>query len=120
MKTLNFYDSKIEIISEATDFAEFKCHIGLQNIFFDGHFPLKPIFPAVGQMRLIEHLLSSWNYSSCKVNEISKSRFLNVILPASIINLKIEKLNENSYCWQFFDHTKIFSRGNFIIEKIFE
>lgn len=120
MKTENFYDSKIEIISEATDFAEFKCHIGSKNIFFDGHFPLKPIFPAVGQMRLIEHLLSCWKYSPCKVNEISKSRFLNAILPDSIVDLKIEKLNENSFSWQFFDHSKVFSRGNFIIEKTVE
>ena len=66
-----------------------KAFISEESVYFDGHFPKFKLLPAVAQIDLIAHFASKYLGTEANFSEIRRFKFVNKILPNSILTVKI-------------------------------
>ena len=59
--------------------------------FFDGHFPGRPVLPAIGQLVLIERLHLLRQASHAGVSEIENLRFVRPVAPGEMLTVKLDE-----------------------------
>lgn len=85
-------------------------HIPEDHPLFAGHFPGFPIFPAVGQIDLIQDHLAGILGREVIILRVIKAKFPLPILPDSRLRLDLS-LSENEASWKILSLGKICSLG---------
>ena len=87
-------------------------------LYFDGHFPGFPIFPAVAQMEFVTRFASRYLGTGIAVSQIKRLKFVNLIQPNTQLLLKIEKNKDNiSFNLTSPNGATVYSLGTFIQEN---
>lgn len=85
--------------------------------FYKGHFPNFPITPGVAQLYLAEFLCKNFFLDYIKIKQVKKLKFSNIINPDSVINLELEKINDNIK-FKYFDSEKTYSSAIFLVDNM--
>lgn len=101
------------------DCASFKlCFLNNSN-FFKGHFDGFPILPGVVQLFWAAYFTKVAFKLDCNAGQIRKIKFSNIIRPAVIVDLNIEKL-PNGINYTYSDEHKTYSSGLLPLKNIYE
>jgi 3-hydroxymyristoyl/3-hydroxydecanoyl-(acyl carrier protein) dehydratase len=66
-----------------------KVRVPTDCVWFDGHFPSKPILPGVAQLMLVMDILKQALDPAITVDGVSRVRFKQMILPEDVIDVNI-------------------------------
>jgi 3-hydroxyacyl-[acyl-carrier-protein] dehydratase len=64
-------------------------HLPTDCVWFDGHFPSKPILPGVAQLILVMDILKQALEPTITVDGVSRVRFKQMIRPEDVIDVRI-------------------------------
>lgn len=94
----NFYEIINKEKSEDGDIFTIEIEINKDHPIFEGHFPNNPVMPGVCMMQIIKEFTEEIVGSKLFMEKCSNVKFMAVINPNinSILNLRIEVLNEDS------------------------
>lgn len=57
---------------------------------FDGHFPGRPILPAIGHLFLIGHLLETARGTGASITSVDRFRIASSVLPGARLRVRVE------------------------------
>ena len=71
------------------------CRLGETTIldtlpYFEGHFPERPILPAVAQMRLLEDFLGEVEGRACVIVAATALKFSGIIEPLDVVGISLD------------------------------
>ena len=78
--------------------------------FFKGHFPEQQLVPGVFQIYFAKKLASTHFQLNLNKGQYKRIKFSNIILPDSVVKLKLTKLN-NQVTYEYYNDEQKFSSG---------
>ena len=82
--------------------------------YFEGHFPKYPVLPGIVQVEWVIHFVKQHlTHRDITIMNIDQLKFTQVILPKSIVNVKIQ-IENNKIIFQYFNDSATFSNGKII------
>ncbi len=66
-----------------------RVRVPADSAFFDGHFPDRPILPAVTELALVEELARETLGTECSIHEIPSMRFRSPVGPGEELSLSL-------------------------------
>ncbi len=82
-----------------TDVFVYHVDVRKNHAYFKGHFPTFPVFPAIGQLALLQHAIEAYHEKECEIIALPMAKFLQPIVPD--IHLVIELHIEGHGCMSF-------------------
>jgi 3-hydroxymyristoyl/3-hydroxydecanoyl-(acyl carrier protein) dehydratase len=70
-------------------------------VWFDGHFPKKPILPGVAQLTLVADILHRALGTPVVVEQVSRVRFKQMIQPDEVIAISLSPTNSDAAAYGF-------------------
>ncbi len=94
---LGTYCKNLQVISSSKEMVECSASFQFANEFvgFKGHFPDKPVLPAIGQLALVRYVSEKGLGIQLIPNEYNKTKFTGMILPGQELSvfIKLRKLD---------------------------
>lgn len=87
--------------------------------FFKGHFQDFPLVPGLAQLYLAKEFANAYFELNLGQGQWKKIKFSNIIIPESIIYLKLEKTIKH-VTYEYYDDNKKYASGIFLCENIFK
>jgi len=78
-----------EITNASVDDRSLEVVVGSDSRFFDGHFPERPILPAVAQLTLVEVLLRRCCGDAARIAALERLRLLAVVQPGDRLLVRL-------------------------------
>jgi 3-hydroxyacyl-[acyl-carrier-protein] dehydratase len=69
------------------------------SMWFNGHFPDQPILPGVGQLVILNQLISKFHGKEVFLSQIKRAKFKKLIEPMDILQINIE-IKEDHYSYK--------------------
>lgn len=89
----------LSINSDRTITAE--AQVAADCVWFDGHFPQKPILPGVAQLTLVADILHRALGRPVVVEQVSRVRFKQMIQPDEVIAISLSPTNTDAAAYGF-------------------
>lgn len=89
----------LSINSDRTITAE--AQVPADCVWFDGHFPHKPILPGVAQLTLVADILHRALGQPVAVEQVSRVRFKQMIQPDEVITISLSPTNTDTAAYGF-------------------
>jgi|GEM_PF-5308575 len=70
----------------------FETTLATDDPLFAGHFPDVPLYPAIGQLALIEAALSRWQQSPCALAAAPNLKFLRPLRPGEQVEVRLDSV----------------------------
>ena len=93
-----------------------RCRIDAGWPGFDGHFPGRPLLPAVAQLRLAEALLAQAGDGSARLGGGRALKFLKPVLPGDTLQLRLQRLASGDYRFTLGDADGVRTRGTLQVD----
>lgn len=78
-----------------------KVVLGAGHPWLEGHFPGAPVFPAVGQLRFVEHATRLLTGEDRELESIERARFQEPIVPGDLLELALDTSALPRIAWTF-------------------
>ena len=75
--------------------------VGADSPWFSGHFPGNPILPGIAQLGMVLDIIQEFGHGECKISEIKKVRFKQMIRPKDPITIMTTCRGENPASYSF-------------------
>ena len=70
--------------------------------YLEGHFPVKPILPAVALIDAAIHAVNLKTQKNCSLKGIKSAKFGDIIEPGTTLELRLSRKNESEWDVQYF------------------
>lgn len=112
---ITFRGYRVDIVERAEHHATLRTRVDHAHPLFDGHFPGYPVFPAVGQVELVERCVTEALEWGTRVRSISRAKFTAILKPGRSLTLELRRGSrggERFVDWVLRDDQTTYSRGS--------
>jgi len=87
------------------------CSVSADLSYFKGHFPAKPILPAIAQLKMLEGFVSQIRNSPHCIESAASIKFVQPITPADMIMMELKFISDFETTFRLFCSGVLVSRG---------
>lgn len=104
----------LKLLTSDSTSAQYSGVLNPAHPYIDGHFDGFPVFPAVGQLTLVEDIASVLTNQNIEIADVTKAKFRSILKPGATFTLNVQVIPEKfSGAWQMVETSQRISEGHF-------